>query len=483
MTVRDVVLSVGGSVLLVSLAGGCTGSMTSTGGASSEASLCEATFASSLAGRVVDEAGVAIAGTSVQACVTERDGRAFCLEPVESDARGAFVIEVPEDGRCFAEAMVRITRPGEAGRYATTYCAVEGAVENGALSLAYDATIIALPAALSLPPVGTASETRSVLFMDGIALSLSPEALVREDAYPLLRAKHVTTTEAPCSIGAPASVQFDGLVAFGPEVELDGDATLGLPIDAPEGSRVELFTIGGTYTLLEGAQIPEGRFARVATSVVRSGRVSVTGLPILSWVGYRVLDEAAATPTEPTVPASAGGGATPSANIDLPAQGSCPAIASGRDVGDVIAELSFPNADGSTFAVRDHCEDELVVVYHYVDGCGSCAAFLASEGNALAAEVEARGYRFVVAVARVNDLDGTSREPTIEDARRLRDELGLTMPVVVDDSRALLSAFSRSGPSYVLFLRRGNVIAHPWAGYGSRVSATVRDVMSALEAE
>jgi hypothetical protein len=57
------------------------------------------------------------------------------------------------------------------------------------------------------------------------------------------------------------------------------------------------------------------------------------------------------------------------------------------------------------------------------------------------------------------------------------------MTVVADEGSTLLSTFSRSGPSYLLALRRGNVIAQPWAGYGTRVPETVRALMSAIESE
>jgi peroxiredoxin len=214
--------------------------------------------------------------------------------------------------------------------------------------------------------------------------------------------------------------------------------------------------------------------------------VAIEGLPILSWVGYRVFDGTAGTTgTTGTTGAGAGtstGGGTGTVT-EVSAAGSCPATTSGREVGDVVAALSFPTTDGGVFSVRDHCENELVVVYHYVDGCGSCAAFLAAEGNALADELASHGYRFVVAVARVNDLDGSSRAATVADAQRIEDELGLTTTVVADEGSTLISTFSRSGPSYLLALRRGNVIAQPWAGYGTRVPETVRALMSAIESE
>jgi hypothetical protein len=464
----------------LALASGCVGSLSSADGSGAVA-LCEGTFAARLEGRVVDEAGLAVLGAVVQACVTGVDGSAFCLPPVTSGSFGDFEVEVPERSRCFAEAVVRISRPGDPGRWATTYCEVEGALEGDALALAYDATVLELPAPSSLPPVGDAAASRTVRFSPQLAITLSPDGLVRPDAYPLLRARAVSPGAAPCSIGAPSDVRFDGLVAFGPEVDVDGTVRLELGLAAPEGASVELYTIGGTYTVLGGAQVPEGRFARVATGTVSGGRVVLSGLPILSWAGYRVVPGGTPDPGPAPGPGTGGGGAT--GELDLPAAGACPASASGVEVGDVVPALEFQVTDGSTFAVREHCEDELVVVYNYVDGCGVCAAFLAAEGNALTAELAARGHRFVVVVARVNDLDGSSRDATVADAERVQRELGLTATVVADEGSELLYTFSRSGPSYLLMLRRGNVIAHPWAGYGSDVAGTVREVMAAIAAE
>ena len=97
---------------------------------------------------------------------------------------------------------------------------------------------------------------------------------------------------APCFTDQPSDLL--SLWALGPESGIDPGIAVRFPetTGLPDGTRVEVWLVGGTFTLLPSDEVlEEGVFAPIGTGTVRGGFVHSdpgSELPYLSWVGYRV---------------------------------------------------------------------------------------------------------------------------------------------------------------------------------------------------
>ena len=248
---------------------------------------CVASEVASVLGRVIDERGSPIASARPQLCLRLAiDGRLVCLEPPFTDDTGRFVLEVPSELRCIDRGVMRVLVSG--GPYATSYCPLEPtrAIE-GTLTLDSPIELTAV-ARVPLPPRGDPAVSREVVLGDVLAVEVVPDRLGSESDYARLGAARVV----PARSCVPEARALDGLIAMTPEGRVDGAFRV-LASGLAEGTRVELFVIGGLDTRLpDGSIVEEGSLVRLG-----EGRVDVDGtitpeptvlLPQLGWLGWSV---------------------------------------------------------------------------------------------------------------------------------------------------------------------------------------------------
>lgn len=245
-------------------------------------------------GRIVDESASPVEGAAAQLCARVAPADLLmCLEPAFADASGRFAIEVPSMARCLASASLRVRLP--ATSTATTYCPVTLDAVDGRLALERDLVLFAPSAPRLLPPEGDPAQVRTVVLDDGLEIDLAPDDLGPGADYTSLAARRIALDAVGLCFLADAPA-LDGLYAFAPESTLAG---AGAPLRIPNvtgiaaGADVELYLLGGLDSVLsDGRTIDEAAFERFGRASVSADGATIatapgTGLPYLSWLGYR----------------------------------------------------------------------------------------------------------------------------------------------------------------------------------------------------
>ncbi len=245
----------------------------------------------SLEGQIIDEEGQGIEGAKAQLCVrADPSGRLDCLRPGTTDADGHFYVEVLESKRCVQEAAMRIIKVG--GEYANSYCHLE-LTEERQLSLEEGLQLFKVQSVEGLPPEADPGQLRTVSFPEGLELELSPEAIYTgsSSGYGELAGRLISPIPPLCH--QQERPTLDGIYLFAPEADLETPASLRLPIEAPDGSRVQLSVLGGLEcSLADQTHLPEATWAPFFEGEVNGGILEaqgLDGLPCLNWLGYRLL--------------------------------------------------------------------------------------------------------------------------------------------------------------------------------------------------
>lgn len=251
-----------------------------------------------LRGWVVDETGAPVAGAKAQFCVrTEPGNMLICLRPSDTDAEGVFTVSVPVEARCASSAAMRVLLPG-ADR-ATNYCHVDlTSLEDGSVVLHIEAPVVLFDTerAWAIPPEGDASTSRRVIFPDGLGIDVVPSQFFGSgDGYAGLAARRIPAdTPGLCFLeGQPPP---DGLYAFTPEGDVfEGQFPARFPnaTGLAPGTEVTLSVLGGLdCTLADGSGVEEAEWRDFGTGIVSDDGQWVqtnpdSGLPCLTWIGYR----------------------------------------------------------------------------------------------------------------------------------------------------------------------------------------------------
>ncbi len=257
---------------------------------------CGARWVAGVRGRVRDELGQPVDSGLVQMCLRTEDHSQLCLAPEPIDADGWYRVVLDREIRCLEQVTLRVTQEDQPTSVA--FCRLPMRPVYGVLDAPDDLVLHRLDAPTELPARGDPGSMRTLRFGSGLELDVVPRDLEFPDTYDRLAARPVDPAAAPCwgfeeegsGEEAPA---LDGLWAFGPEAGIDPGAGMRLPetTGLPDGAPVELWLVGGTYTLLpDGAQVEEGELVRYGAGHVQGGHVVPdpgSELPYLSWVGYR----------------------------------------------------------------------------------------------------------------------------------------------------------------------------------------------------
>ncbi|MCB9546869.1 MAG: hypothetical protein H6706_13580 [Myxococcales bacterium] len=256
---------------------------------------CRGYVVSSIRGKLLAEDGTGYAGARAQLCVREgTSDRLTCLRPEEADANGDFQVTVPDDTRCIGAAAMRVLAPGEPA--AVSYCTLD--LSGGpAVTLPEPLIIYSTRSPRSLPPAdGSDQRAHTVDFGQGLQVDVVPGRLYGGSGspYDALTARRVDPG-SPGLCFPDAVAGFDGLYAFSPEADVDGEGlSLRIATDEPPLTAVALYVLGGLgCTDAAGELIPEAGWMDFGTGIVGDdGYIHVggdSGLPCLSWLGYRVI--------------------------------------------------------------------------------------------------------------------------------------------------------------------------------------------------
>lgn len=245
---------------------------------------CTGEYTAAITGRIIDDEGNPVEEGRAQLCIHRTDGNFICLSPALGDADGWWVRAVGEEHRCIDRIALRATSPVE--RMATTYCPVDLAVVEGIYEHPVDIVVHELDD-VPLPPIGDELAPREVTIGDGLVLT----NIVPERFFGRYEEIGATRVEAPCF-----AEDMDGVYALGPEAlpsEEGFNVRIPNTTGLADGTRVELFILGGLFTvLLDETVVEESTLAKFGEGTVMGDTIvgdSDARLTELTWLAYRAL--------------------------------------------------------------------------------------------------------------------------------------------------------------------------------------------------
>ena len=252
---------------------------------------CSGRNVARVAGALHDETGNGLEDARAQVCIRVHETEALvCLLPEAADEQGQFDVSVPDDGtQCVDRIAMRALLPGES--LATSYCEVDLSGGNERVEIEEPITLFETTPATDLPPEGIASQSRTVVFEDGLEVDVVPERFFSD--YAALSARSVSPeAEGLCFL--PRDHEIEKLFAFYPESNIQGTFSMRVRL-AESGARtssVALYVLGGLECAREdGSEIEEGDFVRVETTTVTAQGVAHFDLPCFNWFGVgRVIE-------------------------------------------------------------------------------------------------------------------------------------------------------------------------------------------------
>lgn len=242
-----------------------------------------------ISGVVLDETEAPLPAVKAQACMrVAPELTLICLRPVDTDTSGQFALDVPAEGRCVGDTVMRLLLPGSTR--AVGYCPLEAPATGSRLVLSEPLRMWGTVPAASLPAAGDGTAVRTVRFADGLELDLVPDAFFGEYAE-LSAARVPPTARGLCFLDDVPP--FDGLYALQPEGDTDGLVAVRIPntTGLAPGTPVDVFVLGALACRGEDRELlPEGRWTEVQSAVVSAdgSRIEVApGVPCISWIAYR----------------------------------------------------------------------------------------------------------------------------------------------------------------------------------------------------
>lgn len=247
---------------------------------------CTGDYTAAITGRIIDGDGNAVEGGRAQLCIHRTDENFICLSPALSEASGWWVRSVDEENRCIDRIALRSTSPDD--RVATTYCPVDLIVESGIHEHPFDIVLYELDD-VALPPVGDENTPREVTIGDGLVLT----NIVPERFFGRYEEIGATRVDSPCF---GEGMNLDGAYALGPEALPSEE---GFNVRVPnttglaDGTRVELFILGGLFTVLvDDTVVEESTLAKFGEGTVVGDMIVGDAdalLTELTWLAYRAL--------------------------------------------------------------------------------------------------------------------------------------------------------------------------------------------------
>ena len=181
---------------------------------------------------------------------------------------------------------LRATSPVD--RIATSYCPIDLVVEDGVYEHPVDIVLYELDD-VALPPVGDEAAPREVTVGDGLVLT----NVVPARFFGRYEEIGATRVDSPCFADG---MNLDGAYALGPEAlasEEGFNVRIPNASGLPDGTRVELFILGGLFTvLLDESIVEESTLAKFGEGTVVGDTIvgdENARLTELTWLAYRAL--------------------------------------------------------------------------------------------------------------------------------------------------------------------------------------------------
>ena len=258
---------------------------------------CTGNYTAIIRGSAQDQGLQPLDAVLAQMCIDDGTDSPKCLNPIATCSPGYFEIPLEEVDRCLSSAVVHMI-PMDSARFASTFCNLEfSSTPSSDLTVDMPFTSFALQAPTDLPPLGTASSTRTVTFAGGIEVDVVPGRYFGAGPYADLGSRTVSSGE-PVPCGADGQ-DFDGIVAFGPAGNIQDPGNpvsagfdLRIPADGlVEGATVELFVQGSLDCQLEdGTRVKEAEWRKFGEGTVdANGMIAGARLPCFSWLAWRAL--------------------------------------------------------------------------------------------------------------------------------------------------------------------------------------------------
>jgi hypothetical protein len=259
---------------------------------------CAAEYVTAVRGYITAPGGRPLVGAKGQVCVHLFPSESLlCLRPGDSDERGIFTVEMPENARCITKAALRVIQPG-VGK-ASTYCPVGVAGTEPNLVLDEPLVVFQTRRVADLPPEGEETASRPITFDDGLVVDFTPDLYYSGGGeYADLGGRRVDPASPGLCFFGEADAP-EGLYALYPEGQISAP---GFPVHIPNttglpaGAAVQLYVLGGLdCKLADGTAIPEAGWQGFGTGTVSADGSTIdsdagVGLPCLTWLGYRRLN-------------------------------------------------------------------------------------------------------------------------------------------------------------------------------------------------
>lgn len=185
--------------------------------------------------------------------------------------------------------------------------------------------------------------------------------------------------------------------------------------------------------------------------------------------GLVARDASAMPPRDGGAPSDA---APPTGNDGSVASAMCSGAAGtvGIDSCEYVPDITLYDCDGNPVALHSLCDTEISYVYTYAHWCPNCISFATNKANDFYAEYrESVGdFEMYFVITQTE----RSEQPDAAFCQRVRDQYGLTMPVLYDRDGVTNSVLGMRVNTADLVMRRGGLIVvnGPWAEFTVRTA-------------
>ena len=143
---------------------------------------------------------------------------------------------------------------------------------------------------------------------------------------------------------------------------------------------------------------------------------------------------------------------------------------------DVIAGYTVKDLELNDVALADYIKDNKVTMINFWGTfCGPCLSEMPDLGE-IERRYKDKGFEIVGLTTDVADLEGNYDESTIEDARAIIEDTGITYPILVAPAQLMVDIGLQYVPTTYFLDSEGNVLGSP--EIGSKTSAEWEDVIN-----
>ena len=143
---------------------------------------------------------------------------------------------------------------------------------------------------------------------------------------------------------------------------------------------------------------------------------------------------------------------------------------------DVIAGYTVKDLELNDVALADYIKDNKVTMINFWGTfCGPCLSEMPDLGE-IERRYKDKGFEIVGLTTDVADLEGNYDESTIEDARAIIEDTGITYPILVAPAQLMVDIGLQYVPTTYFLDSEGNVLGGP--EIGSKTSVEWEDVIN-----